>query len=133
MKLKLKKILAFGVLLIICWICSYFYEKNNNAKVILNQKIGIGYIRKVELFDRYSRHKITFDLFTNGKLLETTWTIRDDIDFDKLQRLDKKNLVVVYDSLDVNNKVLLLTQDDFDKFNVAIPDSLIWLKQIIGE
>jgi hypothetical protein len=73
-------------------------------------------------------HKISFDLFANGQLLDATWIIRDDIDFDKLQQLEKKNLLVVFDSIDIKNKVILITQSDFKKYNVSYPDSLLWLK-----
>ncbi|MBL7888972.1 MAG: hypothetical protein JNL24_05435 [Bacteroidia bacterium] len=45
------------------------------------------------------------------------------------QSLINKNLLVIYSCYDFNENWLLLHKSDFEKYNIAYPDSLLWLKE----
>lgn len=112
------------------WIFSSHEKAMSSLKK--NQVLTIGSIHIITLLDKYNQQRIVYHFVPKGKTDSVRSSIFvDDVDFDQLQNLTSLSFQVIYDSLDVSNNLLLLRQSDYQKFGIAFPDSLKWLRKII--
>lgn len=112
-----------GVIILLCFIIR-IYTLNNYNKLNKNFKITTGIINKVEDL-KGSPYLIDYSYKVGDRFYQN----RDPLSIDNISKIYieqvfvGKHLLVVYDSLNNHNSKLLLSERDYNNFNLK-PDSI---------
>lgn len=132
---NLKPILIVFFISFVGLLC-FIYDRKGEDHLNLNKKTCSAYIYKTTLTKRpvlpriYYKLKCDNELYSNAEYFED---ISNDIPYRNLVKLKGEYVLAIIDSTNPNVRRLLLTESDYKRYNISYPDSMKWLKEIIGE
>lgn len=130
-----RKVVSSAVLIfIITSIVStlFLLEQSAESGIKNRKKIFVAKVRAVELTHKPVVSRIQFTIKYNDKY-HSYYEEQPKISHKTLVRLKGHSILLVADSNDLDKNKLLLRQSDYRKFNVLYPDSLMWIKKLLGE
>lgn len=125
---KKQKIFVLGFILsiLIVGLASRYLTSNRIKNNLLVSSVRI---EKVDRFDKFAKQRVWFITDHN----DTLYHLRDDINYAALVQLAGKIIPIAYDSSDHRRNWLLITVSDYQKFGITYPDSMKWVKDLLGE
>lgn len=125
---NLKGKVSLGVFFLVIIIYGfYLYSNNKEQKLKKCFKVTTALIVNVK--DGYKNNlALTYKYLVNGKI-HCSDCVRSIKNTKLKNSLLNKNLVLIYSCTDSNDHLLLLSEYQFDEFNIPYPDSLLWIKQ----
>lgn len=106
---------------------SFYKGKKNETLLKLNHEFTFAKVKSVSRAVRPSGHIIGFKFRLNNQIYTGSKACSYWHNFDGLV---DKYLPLAYYPADPTINELLVLPEDYEKYNVAIPDSLNWIKQL---
>lgn len=126
-----KNIIAL-LLIILIGTSLFVYQRNGEKSLIKNKLIASALITKIELTKRPVVPRIHYEIL-DRKFNELYFEdIKSDFNYKKIQLLKGNVVNIIIDTTNTNVQRLLLSDDDYRKYGVNRPDSMQWLKQMLG-
>jgi hypothetical protein len=122
--------IVVGFILVFAYFISYL---NNTRNVQVITKSPSFSIARITSF-RYEKGKALlaeYNFDVNGKSFTSA---KGDGRFEKIGNfILHRSFPVIYNSIDPNKSAVLIFKSDFEKFNIAFPDSLMWVETKLSE
>lgn len=126
-----KNIIVLSFITIAVILLFVFQEKVENH-LAKNKIITTALVNEIELTKRPALPRIHYQIL-NPQFKDTDFEdISVDFEFKKLRLLKGKYVNIVIDSTNYDVKRLLLSDEEYSKYAVNRPDSMQWLKDLLG-
>lgn len=129
MKSRFYEFIAVMVVIIL----GLIFRESCNDEIKYKRAITNAYITRVSLTSKPVLLRLEYIYVAKSDTQKSYSDISQYPNLTRMKKLEGRTLILIYDSTNVRSNRLLLTQHDFDRYEVWYPDSLAWLKQIIGE
>lgn len=110
-----------------------FFKKRKEQSIMRHGKVCSGLVYDVYFSKRPTLPIIRYYYIVNNKKYFYECNVDDGTSISVLEGLENKYLNLVYDSTDFKKSKLLVFESDYKRFDVPYPDSMLWLKRLLGK
>lgn len=129
MKSRFYEFIAVLIVIILALVFREYY----NDEIKYRRAITNAYITRVSKTSKPVRIRLEYFYVSKSDTQKAYSDVEQYNNLEEMKKLEGRSLIAIYDSAEVRSNRLLLTQDDFDRYEVWYPDSLYWLKDLIGK